>query len=56
MNIDLPDTNYTAKFTVKTVLAYMRPGNTSVEDPKAPPKCEWLNTHAHSFIALPLGH
>lgn len=44
MNIDLPNT---AKFSHKTVLAYVHPDNTSFEESKEPPNLKWLNIPRH---------
>lgn len=52
MNIGLPNTIYTAKFTDKTVLAYVRPDNTSFEDSKELPTLKELDKPPHTFVAL----
>lgn len=49
MNIDLPNTIYTKKFTDKTVLAYIPPDYTSIEDSEEPPNLKQLNIPPHIY-------
>lgn len=49
MNIDLPNTIYTEKITDKTVLAYMPPDYTSIEDSEEPPNRKQLNIPPHIY-------